>query len=194
MHRSKKEWPFGARLNTTRGVAQLVEYTSGGRVVAGSSPVTPTNNSKGFRRFRLKPFFVCIRFAYKQAAKPNYKIHQTSVYAEALQLFPVVFFLSLIFVTTSGSTKPDRGVRKIGLWVSCLIIKHMEIRHLVLCLTFLTSCGSESTKSEQESEIVTTTEVETSKLNSFIPMQMIKDNLLKRKKGHIDRQKKKVLF
>lgn len=25
-----------------RGVAQVVEYTSGGRVVAGSSPVTPT--------------------------------------------------------------------------------------------------------------------------------------------------------
>ncbi len=25
-----------------RGVAQLVEYSSGGRVVAGSNPVTPT--------------------------------------------------------------------------------------------------------------------------------------------------------
>ena len=33
---------FAAVLTKQRGVAQSVEYASGGRVVAGSSPVTPT--------------------------------------------------------------------------------------------------------------------------------------------------------
>jgi hypothetical protein len=34
--------PFGPRVKLNRDVAQVVEYTSGGRVVAGSSPVIPT--------------------------------------------------------------------------------------------------------------------------------------------------------
>ena len=37
---------FRAPLRRTRDVAQLVEYASGGRVVAGSSPVIPTNESR----------------------------------------------------------------------------------------------------------------------------------------------------
>ena len=40
---------FALYLRPTRDVAQVVEYTSGGRVVAGSSPVIPTDNSKGFQ-------------------------------------------------------------------------------------------------------------------------------------------------
>ena len=34
--------PFGPQVKLNRDVAQVVEYTSGGRVVAGSSPVIPT--------------------------------------------------------------------------------------------------------------------------------------------------------
>ena len=47
-----------------RDVAQLVEYTSGGRVVARSSRVIPTNEIRGFSVSELEPLFylhtVCI--------------------------------------------------------------------------------------------------------------------------------------
>ena len=43
MHTESKGFPyFRAPLRRSRDVAQLVEYASGGRVVAGSSPVIPT--------------------------------------------------------------------------------------------------------------------------------------------------------
>ena len=49
-----------------RDVAQLVEYTSGGRVVAGSSPVIPTKSLQ----LRLRGFFYA-RFLVKHVVLTN---------------------------------------------------------------------------------------------------------------------------
>jgi hypothetical protein len=46
---------FRAPLRRTRDVAQLVEYASGGRVVAGSSPVIPTQE-RGAQKALLSLF------------------------------------------------------------------------------------------------------------------------------------------
>lgn len=56
MHTESKGFPyFRAPLRRSRDVAQLVEYASGGRVVAGSSPVIPTHE-RGAQKALLSLF------------------------------------------------------------------------------------------------------------------------------------------
>ena len=47
--------PYLCTAKSGRSSVRL-EYTSGGRVVAGSNPVTPTGENEGVKRFRLAPF------------------------------------------------------------------------------------------------------------------------------------------